>query len=78
MGGYILDFYCPLVHLGIELDGGVHRSPEQSESDHVREQDLARMGVFEIRFWNSQVLNDLYQVLLAIEKSINSKKQKKN
>ena len=22
--GYILDFYCPTLHLGIEVDGGVH------------------------------------------------------
>ena len=68
--GYILDFYCTKVHLGIELDGGVHLDPEQVKMDCKRTQDLQDYKINIIRFWNSEVLNDIDGVMERIKSEI--------
>lgn len=75
VGGYVLDFYCPQIHLGIELDGSVHLDPTQVELDRTRTQNLAAQGVSVIRFWNTQVVNHLDEVLVSIQKVIESSGQ---
>jgi very-short-patch-repair endonuclease len=52
--GYILDFYCPRLRLGIEVDGYVH--DEQKEYDYYRDNTLARHGIEVHRFSNDEVL----------------------
>jgi very-short-patch-repair endonuclease len=59
VAGYILDFYCPSLKLGIEVDGEVHNSPDQKTYDEIRSEDLAQYGIRIIRFWNSEVMNDI-------------------
>ena len=70
IGGYVLDFYCAEAHLGIEVDGGVHLNVEQAVDDQRRSQDLARMGISILRFWNSEVLADLERVLSRISERV--------
>jgi very-short-patch-repair endonuclease len=65
IGPYIADFCAPRQKLIIELDGEPHRT--QQEADAERTQYLASLGYTVIRFWNSQVLDDLSEVLTAIE-----------
>lgn len=43
--GYIVDFYCPKLRLGLEVDGGVHRDKDQVTYDRVREKHLKRKGI---------------------------------
>lgn len=52
--GYILDFYCPRLRLGIEVDGYMH--DEQREYDYYRDNTLARYGIEVQRFSNDEVL----------------------
>ena len=52
--GYILDFYCPRIRLGIEVDGYVH--DDQKEYDYYRDNTLARHGIEVQRFSNDEVL----------------------
>jgi very-short-patch-repair endonuclease len=52
--GYILDFYCPRLRLGIEVDGDVH--DDQREYDYYRDNTLARYGIEVHRFGNDEVL----------------------
>ncbi len=52
--GYILDFYCPRLRLGIEVDGHVH--DEQKKYDYYRDNTLARYGIEVHRFSNDEVL----------------------
>jgi very-short-patch-repair endonuclease len=66
LAGYILDFYCDEAKLAVELDGGQHASERTSDYDQKRERDVARAGVKIIRFWNSDVLQNLDGVLTAI------------
>lgn len=35
LGAYILDFYCPQIRLGIELDGNSHTEKEVTMYDKV-------------------------------------------
>ena len=40
VGPYILDFYCPKIRLGIEIDGSVHKEKEARIYDKDREKFL--------------------------------------
>jgi very-short-patch-repair endonuclease len=66
IGGFILDFYCHEEKLAIELDGGGHSVPEQSEYDKERTNMLEGAGIRVLRFWNHEVLADLESVTEAI------------
>ena len=60
---YVLDFYCPEAHLGIELDGGHHNEPDQQRKDKERTEFLIEQGVEVIRFRNNEVLQETEGVL---------------
>jgi very-short-patch-repair endonuclease len=67
--GYILDFYCPTLRLGIEVDGYMHN--QQKDYDYRRDNALARYGIQIFRFSNDDVLNnanvvatDLHQIFV--------------
>jgi very-short-patch-repair endonuclease len=70
---YIVDFYASECQLAIEVDGDVHDT--QRESDAVREQHLARLGIHMLRFRNDEVLDNPAQVIAAIEARIAEFKQ---
>jgi very-short-patch-repair endonuclease len=63
-GNYVSDFYCPALQLAIELDGGQHAQAVQQ--DRVRGEWLAQRGVTILRFWNSDVTENLNGVLEVI------------
>jgi very-short-patch-repair endonuclease len=54
--GYILDFYCPRLRLGVEVDGIVHDNDERKEYDYYRDNLLARHGIEVHRYNNDEVL----------------------
>jgi Uncharacterized protein conserved in bacteria len=64
IGKYVADFCAPRKKLIIELDGSQH--PGQKDYDAERTSDLESQGYKVIRFWNSEVMNDVEGVLLAI------------
>ncbi|QYE34780.1 DUF559 domain-containing protein [Polymorphobacter sp. PAMC 29334] len=59
---YIVDFFCPLVGLVVELDGATHRA----EQDIRRDDDLLQKGFKVLRFGNAEVSADIDRVLDAI------------
>ena len=63
-GRYILDFYCAALQLAIELDGGQHA--QATQQDRLRDEWLAQRGVTVLRFWNSDVTENLNGVLEVI------------
>ena len=63
VGPYILDFYCPHVKLGIELDGGQHRARDGSLYDQERTAYLEGFSIRTIRFQNEDVIRDTQEVL---------------
>jgi elongation factor P--(R)-beta-lysine ligase len=64
VGNYIPDFCSPKAKLIIELDGSQHL--EQEEYDEERTKYLESLGYKVIRFWNSDVTNNIDGIILAI------------
>ncbi len=54
-GNYIMDFYCPLVKLAIELDGNQHAEPEGLEKDRIRTAYLNEQGIYVLRLPNRRI-----------------------
>jgi very-short-patch-repair endonuclease len=67
-GRYILDFYCPALALAVELDGGQHA--QTGTRDRERDEWLKLRGVTVLRFWNSDVVENLNGVLEVIAAKI--------
>jgi very-short-patch-repair endonuclease len=72
VGRYILDFYCPALALVIELDGGQHA--EHETRDLERDEWLKQNGVTVLRFWNSDVIENINGVLEVIAAKISELK----
>ena len=64
--GLFLDFYCPEVKLGVEIDGEIHLDNEQNKYDLERTRILKEKGISIIRIWNSEVVNALPGVISRI------------
>jgi len=72
IGAYILDFYSPTILLAVELDGGQHAEKDAQEYDEVRSDYLRAQGIEVIRFWNSDVMQNLEGVLQRISEKATS------
>jgi very-short-patch-repair endonuclease len=66
LGGYFLDFYCPLARLSIELDGFAHGTPRLLNEDRRRDEFLASHDIEVMRFWNHQWRKNREGTLLEI------------
>ncbi|QQO19630.1 endonuclease domain-containing protein [Bradyrhizobium diazoefficiens] len=66
IGPYVVDFFCPAKRLIIELDGGHHNEDDTAKRDIYRQRWLENEGYRVIRFWNSEIANDLTAVLERI------------
>ena len=70
VGPYILDFYCPSLRLGIELDGSSHFAEEAKIYDENRSKYLKSVNIRVIRFWNGEVLKNVDKVLGRIGRNL--------
>src|SRR5665213_1778767 len=61
---YVVDFCCETARLIVELDGGQHA--ERSAEDVKRTADLEAFGYLVLRFWNTDVLQNMDGVLETI------------
>ena len=66
LAGYVLDFACESLRLGIELDGGDHTTTEAQKYDARRTEILRRQGWKILRFWNHDVAGNIEGVLAVI------------
>lgn len=64
---YILDFYCHSLRLCVEVDGEVHDNAAEKFYDSDRSCNLKDLGITELRFTNSEVINDIDFVLSHIK-----------
>ena len=62
--GFIIDFYCNLVKLAIEVDGSIHRL--HRECDEERDMILQTEGIEIVRLSNSEIDKDIEAVLQRI------------
>ncbi len=68
VGKYSLDFYCPELRLGIELDGSSHDNDQSFKYDKDREDFITKQNIKIIRFQNKDILNNLNGVVEEIKK----------
>ncbi len=66
IGGYVVDFACPAIHLIIEVDGPSHATPEQRAFDEARTEALRLAGWRVLRMPNERVYHSLGEVEAAI------------
>jgi len=63
IGPYIVDFACRSARLVIELDGGQHAD---SATDVERTRLIEAHGFTVIRFWNTEIIENIEGILEAI------------
>jgi cyclase len=68
--GFIADFFCEEAALVIEIDGAVHETAEQQKIDLHRRVVFESRGLKELRFTNSQVVNNIDFVVSRIQAEI--------
>ena len=68
VGPFIIDFYCPELKLGIELDGAPHFAPGGYEADESRTDYLRRYGIRIIRFENKDIWTSLESVIETLRR----------
>ena len=69
--GYILDFYCPTLRLGIEVDGALH--DERERYDRHRDALLGQRNIQVFRFGNSDVLYNPHDVAFRLCQIVDEK-----
>ena len=73
-----MDFYSLDAKLVIELDGLQHHEPDAVAYDFERTKVLESLGLKVIRFDNSQVFNNLNEVVSAIFNEVQMRVARKN
>jgi very-short-patch-repair endonuclease len=75
VGSFILDFYCTEQNLCIEVDGEIHNQPEQVILDAQRTSILKQLGIHILRFTNTEINENMDQVMRKILQYIQSKNE---
>jgi len=65
INNFIVDFICRKLKLIIEIDGGSHQ--HKMEQDAARDNTLHKLGYIVIRVYETEVLNDINNVIRTIE-----------
>ncbi|GMV54134.1 MAG: hypothetical protein OKBPIBMD_01903 [Chlorobi bacterium] len=55
----IVDFYCYSAKLIIEIDGDIHRTPEQKQRDQERDSQFEAAGFRTLRISNEDVISNI-------------------
>ena len=63
--GFVLDFYCHEIRLGIEIDGSFHR--KRGDYDRLRQEVIESEGVTVIRVTNKEIANKKRSILDKID-----------
>lgn len=71
IGDYIVDFYCHTAGLVVEIDGGQHYNEEGHNSDKIRDDHLAVLGLKVLRFSNLDVPHNIDGVVERIYLNLN-------
>ena len=71
IGRYIVDFVSFRSRLVIEADGGQHGMPAGAQADQVRDAFLLSQGFRVLRFWNSDIDDNLVGVLESVLNALN-------
>jgi very-short-patch-repair endonuclease len=70
VGRYVADFYCHERKLVVELDGGIHSTPDQQIHDRNRDAFFHSLGLRVLRLTNEDILNTPEKALDQIRKAM--------
>jgi len=65
---YIVDFYCPVLKLAVEIDGSIHNYKMQEDKN--RQKNIESIGIKVVRFLDSDVRYNLEGVIENIKLEI--------
>ena len=71
IGAYIVDFVNFDYKMIVEIDGSPHNKTETKINDGYRTQWLQSEGFKVLRFWNSEILNDINGTVEKIKDILN-------
>ena len=63
IGPYVLDFYCALARLAIEVDGAAHDMGDTPQRDEQRDRRLAEQGIRTMRISARMVMKEIDSVV---------------
>ncbi|MFH1683966.1 MAG: endonuclease domain-containing protein [Candidatus Margulisiibacteriota bacterium] len=66
--GFILDFFCHELRLGIEIDGGIHL--KRKDYDEMRQEIIELEDIKIIRITNKEIAENKRSILKRIEEAI--------
>ena len=66
--GFVIDFFCKELRLGIEVDGGIHLN--RKEYDGIRQMIIESEGIRIIRVSNAEIKKDPESLLVKIRQTI--------
>ena len=66
--GFVLDFYCPEIKLGIEVDGSVHM--KRRDYDKLRQEVIESEGIRIVRINNRELLDRKRSVLEKLNNAL--------
>jgi len=66
--GFVLDFYCPEIKLGIEVDGGIHA--RRKDYDALRQEVIESEGITIVRITNRELLDRKRLILEKLNNTI--------
>ena len=72
IGNYVLDFYCPQLNFAIEVDGATHSNEKEVRHDMVRQKYIENLGIKIKRIKNSDIYENLDEVVSDIKDICNS------
>ena len=75
---YILDFYCPMLKLCIELDGQEHYTMQGDTRDFDRTIFLNSIGIEVVRFENKEVWENIEYVIETIKEKLGERNPSNN
>ncbi len=70
VGNFILDFYCAKARLAVELDGSQHYENKGINHDEQRTEYLESLGIYVLRFTNSEINENFYEVCTVIDEKV--------
>lgn len=65
--GFVIDFYCPILKLAIEIDGYYHLENDAIIYDRARQKLLESLGIKFLRFSNDEVFGNIDKVINQIK-----------
>lgn len=69
IGKYVLDFYCPKLRLGIEIDGITHEGETKMREDKTRQRYIEGLEIFIKRYPSQNIFYHLQDVLSDIRET---------